>query len=108
MLKRSPSFSRIVIQKLAQRIQHLLNQIESLSLFPVEVRLARLLLDDAEEGIVKRQPWKTQTEIASQLGTVLDVVNRHLQKFAKLGFIDIRRDQIIILDQAGLEKIARG
>jgi CRP/FNR family transcriptional regulator len=107
-LSQSQSFSRVVVRELAKRMGHLLNHIENLSLYPVEVRLARFLLEEADRGVVERQTWKTQTEIANQLGTVLDVVNRQLQKFARQGIIDLGRDQIKVIDQERLEKIARG
>lgn len=108
LLVGSSGFSRAVVKNLAQRIQHLLTHIENLSLYPVEVRLARFLIEEAEAGVIDRPPWKTQSEIANQLGTVLDVFNRNLQKFAKQGYIEINRDQIILLDQASLKKIAQG
>ena len=103
-----PSFSVAVIKSLAKRMQHLLNHIENLSLYPVEVRLARFLLDGEEKGIVARQTWKTQSEIANQLGTVLDVLNRNLQNLVKEGYILIDRNQIKIIDIKGLKKIANG
>jgi len=37
-LSQSQSFSRVVIRELAKRMGHLLNHIENLSLYPVEVR----------------------------------------------------------------------
>ena len=70
--------------------------------------MARLLLEDADDGVVIRQSWKTQSEIAGQLGTVMDVVNRHLQNMVKRGFIEINRDEIIILNHTRLAKIAKG
>lgn len=107
-LSQSRSFSRVVIRELAKRMGHLLIHIENLSLYPVEVRLARFLLAEADRGVVERQTWKTQAEIANQLGTVLDVVNRQLQKFAREGIIDLGREQIRVVDQNRLEEIARG
>ena len=107
-MTQSPEFSRAIIGNLAKRIQLLLNHIENLSLYPVEVRLARFLLEEAQEGVIVRQSWKTQSEIANQLGTVLDVINRQLQRFAREGLIDLDRDQIRVIDQTRLEEIARG
>lgn len=104
----NPRFSRAVVERLAIRIQHLLDQIEDLSLYPVDVRLARFLLAQAENDVWERQSWITQTEIAARLGTVLDVVNRNLQKLVRDGLIEIRRDKITIVDRARLEEIARG
>lgn len=105
LLNRSSSFSRAVILNLAKRIQILLNHVENLSLYSVEQRLARYLLEEAKDGIVSRQPWKTQAEIAAHLGTVVDVINRGLQKFERQGLISMNRKQFKILDQEGLRAI---
>ena len=105
-LKDNKNFSRAVIARQANRIQHLLDQIEDLSLHTVDVRLARFLLAQAENDVWERQAWITQTEIAARLGTVLDVVNRNLQKLVRDGLIEIRRDKITIVDRERLEAIA--
>lgn len=107
-LRKFPELSRAVIGRLAIRIQHLLDQIGDLSLYTVEKRLARFLLAQAEENVWERPLWITQTEMAARLGTVLDVVNRHLQKLVKDGVIEIYRDRIMILDRTRLETIAQG
>lgn len=105
LLNRSPSFSRAVISNLAKRIQHLLNHVENLSLLSVEQRLAQYLLEEEEDGLIKRQSWKTQAAIAAQLGTVIDVINRNLQKFERQGLIEISREQFTILDSDQLKEI---
>jgi len=105
LLSQSSGFARAVIASLAKRIQILLNHVENLSLYSVEQRLARYLLDEAEDGIVRRQTWKTQAEIAAHLGTVVDVVNRILQKFERQSLISISRKQFKILDKDGLKEI---
>ncbi|MDF1519226.1 MAG: Crp/Fnr family transcriptional regulator [Brevefilum sp.] len=105
LLVQSSSFARAVIVNLAKRIQILLNHVENLSLYSVEQRLARYLLDEAKDGIVRRQTWKTQAEIAAHLGTVVDVVNRILQKFERQGLISISRKQFKILDNDSLKAV---
>ena len=107
-LNNYPCFSRAAIERLAFRIQYLLDQIEDLSLHTVEERLARFLLAQSEEDVWERETWITQTEIATRLGTVLDVVNRNLQKFVRDGLIEIQRNKILIINRARLEKIAQG
>ncbi len=104
-LSQSSGFARAVIASLAKRIQILLNHVENLSLYSVEQRLARYLLDEAEDSTVRRQTWKTQAEIAAHLGTVVDVVNRILQKFQRQSLISISRKQFKILDKDGLKEI---
>lgn len=105
LVSQSSGFARAVIASLAKRIQILLNHVENLSLYSVEQRLARYLLDEAEDSIVRRQTWKTQAEIAAHLGTVVDVVNRILQKFERQSLISISRKQFKILDKDGLKEI---
>lgn len=105
-MDRHPSLSRAVAQSLAQRVLHLLALVEDLSLRTVEARLARLLLEQAQEGVLSRQQWTTQAQMAARLGTVLDVVNRALQKLANDGLIRVSRHQIVILDQEGLQEVA--
>jgi CRP-like cAMP-binding protein len=105
LLSQSSGFARAVIASLAKRIQILLNHVENLSLYSVEQRLARYLLEEAKDGVVNRQTWKTQAEIAAHLGTVVDVVNRILQEFERQGLISISRKQFKILDSDSLKAI---
>ena len=105
LLNRSPRFSRAVISNLAKRIRHLINHVENLSLLSVEQRLAQYLLEEEQAGLIIRQSWKTQAEIAAQLGTVVDVINRSLQKFERRGIIEITREQFTILDKDRLREI---
>ncbi len=107
LLLKNPKFSREWIKSLALRVKHLLNHVENLSLYSVEARLARLLLDEAKDGVYQRPSWKTQSEIAAQLGTVLDVINRNLQNLQKQGIIEINRTEIKILDVKKLEALSR-
>jgi CRP-like cAMP-binding protein len=107
MLDTHPQFARRVIQELAGRVLHLISLVEDLSLRSVEARLARLLLEHSVDDKVQRQRWATQTEIASRLGTVPDVVSRTLRKLVDQGLIQMHRKDILLLDREGLEAIAK-
>ena len=107
LLVENPSLSQLVIQDLAGRVQHLISLVEDLSLRSVEARLARLLLEQADGDAVQRRQWATQSEMASRLGTVPDVLNRALRKLAEQGLISVTRNQIQILDKAGLTVVAQ-
>lgn len=102
LLEKYPGLARIVIQNLARRIHYLIGLVEDLSLRSVEGRLARLLLEQASEGVVHRQRWATQTEMAARLGTVPDVLNRALRSLVEAGLIQVERRVIHILDLQGL------
>ncbi len=107
LLDEEPRLAKLVIEDLAGRVQHLIRLVEDLSLRSVEARLARFLLEQAEGNAVQRRRWATQSEIATQLGTVPDVLNRALRKLSELGMIRVTRHQIQILDEEGLKAIAQ-
>ncbi len=86
---------------LSTRLDHLTNLVEDLSLRTVRGRLARFLLERAQEGQIT-QRW-TQEEIAAHLGTVRDMVGRGLRAFADAGLVRLDRQRIVLLDREGLE-----
>lgn len=106
LLDTNPQMARLIIQDLAGRITHLISLVEDLSLRTVEGRLARLLLEQSVGDVVQRRKWATQTEMASRLGTVSDVVSRTMRKLVDRGMIQMSRTEIKILNRAELEKIA--
>ena len=102
-----------ILQDFADRLDHLTDLVEDLSLRTVRGRLARFLLEHAptdlsgtaEAGAVA-QRW-TQEEIAVQLGTVRDMVGRTLRAFADAGLIQMNRQRLVLLDREGLETEAQ-
>ncbi len=103
LLKDNPQLAQHVVQQLAQRVLHLVSLVEDLSLRTVEARLARYLVEQADQQTLQRRRWATQAEMAARLGTVLDVLNRTLHQLTREGLIEVERHQIRILDQAGLK-----
>jgi CRP/FNR family transcriptional regulator len=102
LLDEVPGLARAVTQGLAERALHLLTLVEDLSLRTVEARLARVLLERATADTLHRHHWATQTEMASRLGTVPDVLSRALRKLSNEGLVSVSRHQIQILDREGL------
>ena len=90
-----------ILRDFADRLDHLTDLVENLSLHSVRGRLARFLLQHAEGEQVSRG-W-TQEEIATHLGTVRDVVGRSLRAFADAGLVRLDRQRIVLLDRGGLE-----
>jgi CRP/FNR family transcriptional regulator len=103
LLDEHAGLARIIIQNLAGRVMHLVSLIEDLSLRSVEARLARVLLENASEGVLHRRRWATQSEMAARLGTVPDVLSRVLRGLTEEGIIQIERREIRILDPQKLE-----
>lgn len=107
LIDEHPPLARHVIRDLAARLTRMIGLVEDLSLRTVEGRLARLLLEQAEGGSVRRRSWATQAEMASRLGTVPDVVNRALRKLTASGAISVERHQIQIRDREALKAVAQ-
>ena len=103
LLDQHPEIGRVIIQRMAERIQQLTDMIEDLSLRTIEARLARYLIEQSKAEYLQRPRWATQAEMANRLGTVPDVLNRALRTFAKDNLIYVERHQIKILDYKGLE-----
>jgi CRP/FNR family transcriptional regulator len=102
ILAAHPDIAMRVIATMADRIVDLVSLIADLSLHTVEARLARLLLEQADEGVVHRRRWTTQAELAARLGTVPDVLSRALRSLMDDEIIILERHQIQILDRRRL------
>ena len=103
LLDEHTGLARVIIQNLASRVMHLASLVEDLSLRSVEARLARVLLENASEGVLHRRRWATQSEMAARLGTVPDVLSRVLRSMVEEDIIQIERREIRILDPQKLE-----
>ena len=106
LLQEKPDFAQHIISKMAERMLYLVSLVTDLSLRPVTSRLARLLLEDAVNGVLERPRWYTQVELAARLGTVPDVIQRALRGLENEGLIAVDRHQIRIIDRQALAEIA--
>ena len=97
-----PPAAMQIIENMADKIINLVTLAADLSLKTVEARFAQLLLEQAEGDVIERRRWTNQTELASRLGTVPDVLSRVIRELTKAGLIEMDRQRIRILDRAGL------
>jgi CRP/FNR family transcriptional regulator, cyclic AMP receptor protein len=100
-----PELARALLREFTGRLRHLVDLVDTLALHTVQGRLAGLLLDQAlaaERG--EAAAPLTQADMASQLGTVREMVSRTLKSFETLGLIQMERGSIVLLDRAGLER----
>lgn len=102
LLREQPDFAENIIAKMAERLLYLVSLVTDLSLRSVTSRLARLILEGAEDDVLHRPRWFTQAELASRLGTVPDVVQRGLRNLEKNGVIKVERQRIHVLDKERL------
>lgn len=103
LLQRYPALAMQALGELASRLRRLSSLVEDLSLRSVPQRLARMLLERAESPMSRRT---TQREMASQLGTVREVLARALADFEQQGYIHVQRGTIEILDPDALRDLA--
>lgn len=97
-----PRTAMQIIENMADKIIELVTLAADLSLKTVEARFANLLLEQAEGNMIERRRWTNQTELAARLGTVPDVLSRVIRELTKAGLIKMDKQQIRILDRAGL------
>ena len=104
IVSRYPTLAWALIENLAGRTRHLVRVVQDLAARSVRGRLARLLLEQAAISAEGGAPLPlTQEEMAALLGTVREVVGRTLRNLAADGLIAVERQQIVIVDRAGLE-----
>mgnify|MGYP001278475118 FL=1 len=99
MLGETP-FRDFVFDLFAERISELMQLVEEVAFRKLDQRLANLLLGKG------RQLHTTHQQLADELGSVREMVSRLLKGFADLGLVRLGREQIEILDPAGLRRIA--
>ena len=105
LIRTYPDLSYAVLEDFAGRLDHLTNLVENLALHSVRGRLARFLLDQAEDQGEITQSW-TQDEIAAHLGTVRDMVGRALRSFIDGGLVRKERNRLVLIDRDTLESEA--
>ncbi len=104
-----PQVALKVLRVVGARLRQLVGIIEELSFTTVRHRLASLLLRLAQkegqrttEGVEVKLPANNQ-ELASQIGTVRELVSRNLSRFQAEGLLRIDGRSVIIRDLEGLE-----
>jgi CRP/FNR family transcriptional regulator, cyclic AMP receptor protein len=109
-LKDNFDLAMIIIRNLVRRLREADRKIESLALLDVYGRVARLLLDQAQEidgaWIVKQAPPKQ--EIARMIGASREMVSRVVKDLQRRGYIRTERRKVFLLDKISMSKRASG
>ncbi|HEX8989093.1 MAG TPA: Crp/Fnr family transcriptional regulator [Rhodocyclaceae bacterium] len=95
-----PVFRDFVFRLFAERMADLMQLIEEVAFRKLDQRLAGLLLG---KGKVLHA---THQQLADELGSVREMVSRLLKSFAEQGLVRLGREQVEILDPAGLRRMA--
>ncbi|WP_281951837.1 Crp/Fnr family transcriptional regulator [Nitrosophilus kaiyonis] len=95
----NPEFNKLFLPYIAKNLRHLENLAVELSLFDTSTRLIRLFLknlDFKNSNKLKLINDLPHEEIASLIGTVRHVVNRHIQQLKKEGILQVERKKLIL------------
>jgi CRP/FNR family transcriptional regulator len=108
-----PQITLKVLRVVGARLRRLVGIIEELSFATVRQRLVALVIRLAETSGTPSQDGlrfeltKSHQDLASELGTVRELVSRNLSRLQAEGFIEVQGRKIVVKDLAGLKE-ARG
>ena len=103
-MQEHPEVARRLLDLVGQRFLQTLLNLEETSFRPLIPRLARLLLNEAEDNCVRDL---THREIAERLHVYRESATSALGELRKAGIIAIERKYIRITDPARLERASR-
>lgn len=98
----SDGFRRFVFEAYGRRLADLMAVIQEVAFRRIDARLAELLLGRAVAGEVAA----THQELATELGSVREVVSRQLKEFERRGWLRLARGRITITDPRALAGLA--
>lgn len=95
-----PAFRDFVFALFSERIASLMQLVEEVAFRKLDQRLANVLLGKG------RIVHATHQQLADELGSVREMVSRLLKNFADQGWVSLGREQVEILDPAGLRTLS--
>ncbi|MBN9423065.1 MAG: transcriptional regulator [Candidatus Accumulibacter sp. 66-26] len=98
------AFRDFVFHLFADRIAELMQLVEEVAFHRLDQRLAKLLLARCTPEHAALHA--THQALAEELGSVREIVSRLLKGFAAQGLVALGREQITLLDRAGLRQLA--
>ena len=106
-IQRHPSVALTVLRVLVQRLRQADAKIGGLVLLDVNGRVARLLIEMADESGGPRITRRlTHHTIAQMIGSSRETVSRAMRELVERGLIDVTRREITIRDRDGLQALA--
>jgi CRP-like cAMP-binding protein len=103
IIRERPQVALNVIRVLSQRVRELIDLVEDLSFRHVTGRVAKMLLEYAQDG---EGHHLTQQDMAAVIGTAREMVGRSLKNLESDGAIRMERNRIIITNRNALKETA--
>lgn len=95
-----PAFRDFVFALFSERMAELMQLVEEVAFHKLDQRLAALLLGRG------RVVHASHQRLADELGSVREMVSRLLKRFEEQGLVRLGREQVEVLDPAGLRRAA--
>ncbi len=105
IVQKRPELALAIIKNLSIRLRHLVMLIEEISFLDVYQRLAKYLLKESK-GRTEFTITHTNTEVASIIGTVRELVSRNLSRLVNEGVIELEGKKVRIIDEEKLKELA--
>jgi CRP/FNR family transcriptional regulator len=102
LMDSAPPFRAFVFRAFATRMQSMMHVLEKVAFQRVESRLAQMLLDLAEDGVVHA----THADLATRIGSAREVVSRRLDSFARRGWVTTDRGTVRVSNPEALTRLA--
>jgi len=107
ILTQNPSIALALLRELTRRLRRVDEKVGSLVLLDVNGRVARLLLELADEAGGDRITRRlTHHTIAQMIGSSRETVSRTMRELVDQGLIEVSRRDVVIRDRAALEAVA--
>lgn len=98
LMEEDPGFRRFVLTAFGRRMQDVTRLLERVAFDSVESRLAAVLLELGQDGVVQA----TQAELATRIGSAREVISRRLDTFQRAGWVATDRGVVRILNPVAL------
>jgi CRP/FNR family transcriptional regulator, cyclic AMP receptor protein len=109
LIRERAEFAVKLIEVLCRRLRHTTTQLEDLMFLDLPGRLAKALLQAAENGVPSSRGTKialTQRHLSEMIGVSRESTNKQLRVWEKQKLIELQRGGIVILAPQALEAIA--
>ena len=103
-LQHSADFRKQVFDSHSQRLSEIISLVQEISFGRIDTRLARALLHYLDNNMMIHI---THQNLATELGSVREVISRQLKEFEHRGWVELLRGHIKVLNVSALEQLAQ-
>lgn len=99
-MEQSAFFREFVFKNFALRLTNFIGKMEEVVFSGIDLRLSKELLNSDKKVLNV-----THQELATKLGSVREVISRHLKQFEAKGWVSLNRGTVTIIDTNALKKL---